>query len=147
MPHARTILPRPAPVAALLLAVPLLAAALPARASVIQPADGSQADADQPAPWATVSVSSGRSVFDLDGRRLSVALATGDHASFSRTSGWGPIPQALSCTFDLAIRDVRTRTDAAEVLRFGSGFTSADADEPDARTIAALAIGSDGSGE
>jgi FlgD Ig-like domain len=131
--------------------VALLAAfaVMPARAGVlVEDAldDAAAADASA-ARWEALAVSSAKSRITGEARTMTVELAAGDRASFSRSAAMSPAPNAILCTFNVGVSGIGGERTTQQVFRMGWDFGNANGDEPDARTYAALGlVASEGDG-
>src|SRR5262245_15045800 len=90
----------------LALAVALLAT--PALAAVLMQSmsDESMAEDSAVGGWESFAVSSAASRITDQAHALKVALAQGDHASFSRAADLSPAPTAILCTFNVSMSDL-----------------------------------------
>src|SRR5262245_58901218 len=113
------------PMAALLIAL----CAAPARAVVLveEAADDGTGAAVASGRWAARGVSSGRSHIGQDAGALTVDLAAGDHAAFSRTAAFSPAPTSVLCTFNVAFSGLGKERPVEQVFRIGWEFGSANA--------------------
>lgn len=108
--------------------------------------DGTSVDAAAVPTWSSLAVSSPRSRISNLAGALSVSVAPGDHASFSRTADFSPAPTALICRFNLSHTGAGTNETGAQILRIGSGFSASNADEAEVNTYARLGVNTLGSG-
>ena len=90
--------------------------------------------------WESFAVSSARSRISDQAQAMKVALAPGDHASFSRAADLSPAPNAILCTFNVSISDLGPGEATSQVLRMGWDFGASNADESDLHTYAALGL-------
>jgi hypothetical protein len=97
-------------------------------------------EASTAARWEALAVSSPRSSVDSDDRALSVSLAPGDHAAFSRAADLAPAPSTVLCTFNVQVSDLGVSKPALQVFRMGWNFGTSNADEADATTYARLGL-------
>jgi hypothetical protein len=119
----------------------------PARSDVLMkdaPADeGSTTVAN--ANWEALAVSSAKSRIESDESSLSVVLAQGDRASFSRAADLTPEPSAVLVTFNISLSDLGMSRATTQVFRLGWDFGGSVGDESDARTYARLGVTAAGS--
>ena len=127
--------------ALLVLAAGLLAA--PAPADVLMQDLGDESVAEDTAlwNWESFAVTSSNSRISVEAQALKVALAPGDHASFSRAADLTPAPAAILCTFNVSMPGTGADEATAQVFRMGWDFGASNADEPDAHTYGALGLG------
>jgi hypothetical protein len=102
--------------------------------------DPAATDARPAARWEALAVSSARSSIGGEEHALTVDLAPGDHAAFSRAADLAPAPTAVLCTFNVQVSDLGSARPTEQVFRMGWDFGTSNADEPDARTYAALSL-------
>jgi len=115
-----------------------------ATAMVVPDDPGNDSDAAAPL-WSVSAVSSPRSSAASEAGLARIALAPGDHASWSRAVGLGG-PLAVLCRFNVTIEpDAGSRT-TSQVLRIGSGFSGSLADERDADTFGRIGFAATESG-
>ncbi|TMQ68911.1 MAG: hypothetical protein E6K80_13415 [Candidatus Eisenbacteria bacterium] len=114
----------------------------PARALVlVEDAIGEGGTAESAsARWEALAVSSARSHIGNEGGGLTVDLAAGDRASFSRAADLSPTPSTVLCTFNVAVSAIAQDRSSTQVFRMGWDFGTSNADEPDARTYVALGL-------
>jgi hypothetical protein len=92
------------------------------------------------ARWEALAVSSSRSSIGGQGHALTVDLASGDHAAFSRTADLTPAPTAVLCRFNFNLSALGTARPTAQVFRMGWDFGGSNADEAAARTYGELGL-------
>jgi hypothetical protein len=125
----------------LLLALFATQARTPASALVlVEDAGGDGAAVESAARWETFAVSSAKSQIATETHGISVRLANGDRASFSRAADLSPAPSAVLCTFNVSVSGIGAERISSQVFRLGWDFSNSNADEPDARTYAALGL-------
>lgn len=121
-----------------------LAAALtqtPARATLLMEDAGDAVTTESTAGrWEALAVSSARSGVSSEGQALSVRLAPGDRASFSRAVDLNPVPPAVLCRFNVSVQEVESAKPTTQVFRMGWGFGTSNSDEADARTYGRLGL-------
>ena len=111
----------------------------PARADIVDDADDGAANASA-ARWEAFSVSSAKSRIAAEPHGMVVELAAGDRAAFSRAADLNPAPGAILCTFNVSVSGIGAERIASQAFRMGWDFSNSNADEPDARTYAALGL-------
>ena len=129
------------PLLATVLMVVGAAPALPA--TIFSPGQPESSDADagtSNGQWDSFGASSGRSSFTSASNSMRVSSAAGDAVSLSRTTDFSPAPDAVLCTFNLTLSDIGPGRISDQVLRLGSKFATANADENDASTYARLGV-------
>ena len=84
--------------------------------------DDPTVEASTAARWEALAVSSPRSSIDNDARALSVSLAPGDRAAFSRAADLAPAPSTVLCTFNVQVSDLGVSKPALQVFRMGWNF-------------------------
>src|SRR5678815_3422518 len=97
------------------------------------------------ANWEALAVSSAKSRIESDESSLSVVLAQGDRASFSRAADLTPEPSAVLVTFNISLSDLGMSRATTQVFRLGWDFGGSVGDESDARTYARLGVTAAGS--
>src|SRR5215831_16412255 len=103
--------------------------------------DGEEASAGSPvARWEALAVSSAHSHIDGEDEALTVNLANGDHASFSRSSALMPSPDAVVCRFNVGMPAIGSLRPTNQVFRVGWDFSTSNSDEPSTRTYAELGL-------
>src|SRR5262245_36336722 len=115
----------------------------PARSAVLMkdaPADEGSSTVTNAGNWEALAVSSAKSRIESDDKSLSVVLAPGDRASFSRTADLAPEPSAVLVTFNVSLSDLGTSRATTQVFRLGWDFGGSVGDESDARTYARLGL-------
>ena len=125
----------------------ILGAAPASAATIFAPgltADDSESGSLDAAPvsgeWDSFGAGSTHSTFTNTSHTLRILSAPGDAVSLSRTTDFSPAPDAVLCTFNLALSGLGPGRVAPQVLRFGSSFSTSNADESDAHTYARLGI-------
>lgn len=108
--------------------------------ALVEDATGEGAAIEAAARWDAFAVSSARSRIATETHGISVRLADGDRATFSRAADISPAPSAVLCTFNVSVSDIGAERITSQVFRMGWDFTNSNADEPDARTYAALGL-------
>jgi hypothetical protein len=102
--------------------------------------DDPTVEASTAARWEALAVSSPRSSIDNDARALSVSLAPGDRAAFSRAADLAPAPSTVLCTFNVQVSDLGVSKPALQVFRMGWNFGTSNADEADATTYGRIGL-------
>ena len=109
--------------------------------------DPQSGDADGAAgtgQWDSFGATSDRSSFTNAPHTLRISSAPGDAVSLARTTAFSPTPDAIACTFNISLSG--SGGASAQMLRFGSRFSTSNADEGDANTYGQLDIIPAGSG-
>jgi hypothetical protein len=116
-------------------------AAGPARAGLLLE-DGEPASDENAAVarWEALAVSSAHSRIGGVDQALTVDLANGDHASFSRSSDLMPSPTAVLCRFNLGLASLGSSRPTTQVFRMGWDFGTSNSDEPPTRTYGELGL-------
>ena len=126
----------------LLAALIALFADMPARATLLVE-DGGGEEASQAGPvarWEALAVSSSRSNIGGEDHALTVDLAPGDHAAFSRAADLAPAPAAVLCRFNLSMPAIGSAHPSVQVFRMGWDFGTSNADEASAKTYGELGL-------
>lgn len=132
---------RPSALWGMLAALIAIFAGGPARAGLLLE-DGEEAsgDAAAVARWEALAVSSAHSTIGGGDRSLTINLANGDQASFSRSSDLMPAPTAVVCRFNLGLPAVGRSRSTSQVFRMGWDFGTSNSDESPMHTYGELGL-------
>ena len=125
------------------LALALIAAM--AQAAILVQDAGDDAAAGPTAGWEAFAVTSARSSVSAPSRGVTVQLAPGDRATFSRAADLMPSPTTALITFDVSVSDVVSPPGTSQMFRLGWDFGTSNTDEADVRTYAQLGLRAVGS--
>lgn len=135
----RRPLRRIGPIAAL--AAALFAAPAPAAVLVQEAAEDEALSQEAPVGrWEAYAVSSPRSRISNEARAMTVDLAPGDQASFSRVADLAPEPSAILCTFNVSLPSIGSEEATSQVIKMGWDFGTSNGDEAATRTYAELGL-------
>src|SRR6185503_11177241 len=99
-----------------------------AQASVLVQDAGDDVPGGSAAGWEAFAVSSARSSVSALSRGVTVQLAPGDRATFSRAADLTPSPTAALVTFDVSVSDVVSAAGTSQMFRLGWDFGTSNTD-------------------